>query len=193
MHTPATSPTRHAFPPHACRLVERLKWMSPQVFAELFALGSTLPGPTSTQVHNVFFRQCAKTSLRLLAFAGGGVSGKAPLTKQSAPTRVAGQSRDLRHKTSINTSTGNNVSASCIPSPPGVFCCWRYQEGRPGRPAVRHPVSVPGRLHDGWTGSRRSQRAARPCACVPPLPAWLAVASLARLCIRQTCIAATSA
>lgn len=34
----------------ACRLVERLKWMSPQVFAELFALGSTLPGPTSTQV-----------------------------------------------------------------------------------------------------------------------------------------------
>ncbi|KAG2453749.1 hypothetical protein HYH02_001960 [Chlamydomonas schloesseri] len=30
--------------------VERYKWMSEQVFAELFALGQCLPGPTSTQV-----------------------------------------------------------------------------------------------------------------------------------------------
>ncbi|KAJ9527912.1 hypothetical protein QJQ45_005640 [Haematococcus lacustris] len=32
------------------RLVEKLKWMSNGVFMELFALGSCLPGPTSTQV-----------------------------------------------------------------------------------------------------------------------------------------------
>lgn len=31
-------------------IVERLKWISPQVFLELLALGQTLPGPTSTQV-----------------------------------------------------------------------------------------------------------------------------------------------
>jgi chromate transport protein ChrA len=32
------------------RLIEKLHWMSNEVFMELFALGSCLPGPTSTQV-----------------------------------------------------------------------------------------------------------------------------------------------
>ena len=32
------------------RLVEKKRWMSEQLFMELFALGGCLPGPTSTQV-----------------------------------------------------------------------------------------------------------------------------------------------
>lgn len=32
------------------RLVEKLRWMSDEVYMELFALGQCLPGPTSTQV-----------------------------------------------------------------------------------------------------------------------------------------------
>lgn len=32
------------------RLVERLRWMSDEVYGELFALGQCMPGPTSTQV-----------------------------------------------------------------------------------------------------------------------------------------------
>lgn len=32
------------------RLVDRLRWMSDEVYGELFALGQCMPGPTSTQV-----------------------------------------------------------------------------------------------------------------------------------------------
>jgi hypothetical protein len=32
------------------RFVEKLRWMSHDVFIELYALGSCLPGPSSTQV-----------------------------------------------------------------------------------------------------------------------------------------------
>lgn len=32
--------------------VDRLRWLSTDVFAELFALGQCLPGPTSTQVRH---------------------------------------------------------------------------------------------------------------------------------------------
>jgi chromate transporter len=32
------------------RIVERLRWMSDEVYGELFALGQCVPGPTSTQV-----------------------------------------------------------------------------------------------------------------------------------------------
>lgn len=32
------------------RLVDRLNWMSHEVYGELFALGQCMPGPTSTQV-----------------------------------------------------------------------------------------------------------------------------------------------
>jgi chromate transport protein ChrA len=31
-------------------LVEKLQWMSDEVYGELFALGQFMPGPTSTQV-----------------------------------------------------------------------------------------------------------------------------------------------
>lgn len=36
--------------PPAQRLVDKLRWMSDDVYAELFALGQCMPGPTSTQV-----------------------------------------------------------------------------------------------------------------------------------------------
>lgn len=32
------------------RLVDKLRWMSNEVYGELFALGQCMPGPTSTQV-----------------------------------------------------------------------------------------------------------------------------------------------
>lgn len=40
----------HACLPSSQTFVERLHWMSSQVFMELFSLGQCLPGPTSTQV-----------------------------------------------------------------------------------------------------------------------------------------------
>lgn len=36
--------------PASQRLVNKLRWMSEEVYGELFALGQFMPGPTSTQV-----------------------------------------------------------------------------------------------------------------------------------------------
>ncbi len=41
----------HSLLPHALQtFVERLRWVTEDAYMELLALGSCLPGPTSTQV-----------------------------------------------------------------------------------------------------------------------------------------------
>ena len=54
-HARAIAPPPHRIDPDfafsaAQRFVDKLRWMSNEVFIELYALGQCLPGPSSTQV-----------------------------------------------------------------------------------------------------------------------------------------------
>jgi hypothetical protein len=123
----------HATPTPLQRLVDKLHWMSTEVYAEIFALAQCMPGPSSTQ---------ARFGERKGSYAG------------ATPHTVSGLRERVRYTHSPLTSKPRPRTTPLAPLlRPGLLRGRHHQKGRERRPAVGRAVPVPrSRHHDRGGG-----------------------------------------